>query len=73
MYFTNDVPPNAPAGGQSLYFVNDGLFVTNSSTLDSNYASDFDTNIAGGNGFSIAFWARGFPGGWNAWVSKLWR
>ena len=71
--WTSDVPPGAPAGAQSLYLNNSGLVISNtSSTQDTNvgqaYESTFDVGIS--NRFSLTFWAKGWPGGWNAFVSK---
>jgi hypothetical protein len=67
--FTNDVPPGA--SGESLYFTagDTGLAITNSSTLDSNYTNTFDGPLT--NAFSVACWAKGFPGQWSPWVSKF--
>ena len=69
-YFTNDVPLNSPAGAQSLYINNDGIAITNTGSSDSGYVVDtFDGGMA--KAFTVAFWAKGTPGGWNPWVSKL--
>jgi hypothetical protein len=66
--FTNDVPVGY-AGGQSLRFGgNTAIAITNSSTLDSAYVNTFDDGI--GASFTVALWAKGFPGTWNPWVSK---
>lgn len=65
-YFTNDVPPGRT--GSSLYLANDGIFITNSSTQDAGYTNTFDETIH--NAMTVAFWARGWPGQWNPWVSK---
>jgi hypothetical protein len=65
-YFTNDVPPGRT--GVSLYVSNDGIAINNSSTLDAAYTNTFDATI--NNAMSVAFWARGWPGGWNPFVSK---
>jgi hypothetical protein len=67
-YFTNDVPPVAPHGAKSLRLGGAGLAIRNSSTLDSNYDGLFDNGIS--NAMTITFWAKGWPGGWNAFVSK---
>ena len=68
--FTNDVPPNQPTNGVSMWLYNGdtGLSVSNSSTLDASYTNTFDNPIQAN--FSFSLWARGFPGGWNPWVSK---
>ncbi|MGA2853886.1 MAG: LamG-like jellyroll fold domain-containing protein, partial [Verrucomicrobiota bacterium] len=68
VWWTNDVPPIAPPGSQSLYFNNAGLTVSNSSTLDANYTNTFDLAIS--NSMTIECWAKGWPGSWNPFVSK---
>jgi len=68
--FTNDVP--AGYVGQSLLFPKGGntaIAISNSSTLDSAYVNTYDDAIA--NGFTVAVWAKGFPGSWSPWVSKF--
>ena len=67
-YWTNYLPPNAPPG-YSLYFNNAALVISNSSTLDAGYNSTFDNTISGS--FTVMCWAKGWPGGWNPWVSKF--
>ena len=67
-YWTNDVPQFAPAGSLSLYFNNDGLAIANSSTNDAAYTDTFDVAIS--NAMTVSFWAKGWPGGWNPFVSK---
>jgi hypothetical protein len=67
-FFTNDVPPVAPLGSESLRLGNSGLAISNSSTLDTAYDSTFDVGIS--NAMTVTFWAKGWPGGWNAFVSK---
>ena len=66
--FTNDVPPGK--AGQSLFFYNGdtAIAVSNSSTLDANYTNTFDDQIS--TAFTVAFWAKGWPGGWSPFVSK---
>ncbi len=68
-YFTNDVPPNA-TGAQSLYLFNNdtGVIISNTATADPGYQSTFDNGIQGS--FTLMFWAKGWPGQWNPWVSK---
>jgi hypothetical protein len=67
-YFTNDVPPNAT--GQALFLNNAALVITNSSLAwDFNYTNTFDDTIS--NHFTVVFWAKGFPGGANPWISKF--
>ena len=67
-YWTNDVPPSAPAGSMSLHLVGDLLSISNTSTLDPNYTNTFDQPLT--NQLSVTFWAKGAPGGWTAWVAK---
>ena len=66
--FTNDVPPGKT--GASLYFstADSGLAISNSSTLDANHDKTFDNAIQ--NAFTVSVWGRGFPAGWNPFVSK---
>jgi hypothetical protein len=66
--FTNDVPPSKT--GQSMFFFNGdtGLAISNSSTVDAAYTNTFDNKIS--NSFTISFWAKGWPGNWNPFVSK---
>ena len=64
-----DVPPVAPPGSYSLNFNNAGLEVSNSATVDASYKSTFDSTI--NSGMTVMCWAKGFPGAWNPWVSKL--
>ena len=67
--FTNDVPPGAPSGAQSLYLINAGVAISNTVASDAGYVVDtFDGNIK--NQFTIAFWAKGNPNSWDPWVSK---
>ncbi|HZM06029.1 MAG TPA: LamG-like jellyroll fold domain-containing protein [Candidatus Saccharimonadales bacterium] len=65
-YFTNDVPPGR--SGYSLYLNHDGIAISNSSTLDASYTNTFDQSIS--NAMTVTFWAKGWPGGWNPFVSK---
>jgi poly(hydroxyalkanoate) depolymerase family esterase len=66
-YFTNDMPPNAT--GVSLYLNNSGIGISNTCLAwDSDYTNTFDNNIT--NSFTVMCWAKGWPGGWNPWVSK---
>ncbi len=66
--FSVDLPPGK--SGQSLYFngADTALSIDNSATSDSSYTNTFDETI--NNAFTIAFWAKGWPGGWNMFVSK---
>lgn len=68
--FSSDVPPGK--SGNSVSLPSDsssGFEIENSSTLDANYTNTYDTAIHGA--MTVAFWAKGWPGGWNPWVSKL--
>jgi len=67
--FTNDLPPGATPGGNSLFFSANGLGITNTATRDPGYVVDtFDGGLQAGA--TVMFWAKGFPGAWNPWVSK---
>ena len=65
-WFTNDVPPGRT--GNAIHLQADGIGVMNSSTFDSAYTNTFDAPI--NNTMTVAFWARGYPGQLNPWVSK---
>jgi hypothetical protein len=67
-YWTNDVPASAPPGSSALYLTGAGLLVANSSTADAAYTNTFDNMTY--NGMTVMCWAKGWPGGWNPWVSK---
>ena len=65
--FTNDVPPGK--AGQSIYLSGGtGIQIQNSASSAPSYASTFDDTIL--NSMTVAVWAKGYPGGWNPWVSK---
>ena len=66
--FTNDVPPGKT--GQSIYLFNNdtAIAISNSATLDAHYTNTFDDPIQGA--FTVEFWAKGYPGQWNPFVSK---
>jgi hypothetical protein len=66
--FTNDVPAGFSGQSLDLSAGNVGVMITNSSDTDAGYLPTFDTEIA--EDFTVAFWAKGFPGTWNPWVSK---
>ena len=72
-YWTNDVPTSR--SGYSLAFPASNpdtvILITNTwDTLsaDPGYQQTFDGDIV--NDFSVAVWAKGFPGTWNPWMSK---
>ena len=64
--FTNDVPPGKT--GSSLNLANDGIGIMNTATADGAYTNTFDDAIL--NSMTVTFWAKGYPGQWNPWVSK---
>lgn len=67
-YFTNDVPPNAR--GVSLYLGNSGVGISNTCRAwDPHYTNMFDNPIT--NSFTVMCWAKGWPAGWNPWISKF--
>jgi hypothetical protein len=66
--WTNDVPASAPNGSYALAFSNAAIIISNSSTLDAAYVNTYDGVIA--SNLTVMCWAKGFPGQWNAWVSK---
>jgi len=66
--WSSDLPPNAPAGGSSLAITNTGVLINNSSTADGNYQTTFDDGL--NSAMTITFWAKGWPGTWNPFVSK---
>lgn len=66
--YSSDVPAGLTGQSVDLRVGNVGVKVANSSTLDGGYLNTFDEGIQ--NQFTITFWAKGFPGTWNPWVSK---
>ncbi len=64
--FTNDVPPGKT--GSALALVSDGIGILNSATSDGAYTNTFDDPI--NSTMTVAFWAKGYPGNWNPFVSK---
>jgi hypothetical protein len=67
--WSTDVPASAPVGSYSLSFTNAGLIVSNTAATDSGYVNTFDDKI--NNGMTVMCWAKGYPGGWNPWVTKF--
>ena len=56
-------------GSLDLTAGNCGLRIMNTSlNLDAGYQPTFDDGLE--NGMTISFWAKGFPNGWEPWVSK---
>ncbi|MCF7730817.1 MAG: hypothetical protein K9N23_03980 [Akkermansiaceae bacterium] len=66
--FSADVPPGYTGQSLDLQAGNVGVMVQNSANTDAGYLSTYDDGIQ--SQFTIAFWAKGFPGGWAGWVSK---
>ena len=66
--FSLDVPPGKT--GESLFLTSGstGIAIGNSSTNDVGYTNTFDHPMA--NTMTVAFWAKGWPGGWSPFVSK---
>jgi hypothetical protein len=68
-YNSDDVPLSFGGSSLDLSAGNVGVQIANSSTEDgTSYANTFDDGIR--SQFTIAFWAKGFPGEWAPWVSK---
>ena len=66
--WSTDVPTGT--SGQSLSLTGGtALVITNTAFGDNNYDTTFDNLID--NAFTVMFWAKGYPGTWNPWVSKL--
>jgi Concanavalin A-like lectin/glucanases superfamily/Immunoglobulin domain len=64
--FTNDVPGGWT--GTSLVLSGTAtIAISNSSTLDASYVNTFDDTATN---MTVSFWAKGWPGGWNPFVSK---
>ena len=66
--FSADLPPGCTGQSLDLRAGNVGVMVTNSATSDGAYLNTYDDLIRAK--FTIAFWAKGFPGTWSGWVSK---
>lgn len=66
--FTNDVPQGKSGQSLLLYAGDTGIAIGNSSTLDTSYVNTFDDRL--NNAMTISFWAKGWPGNWNPFVSK---
>ncbi len=65
--YSADTPPSKP-GKAAQFNGSAGVMINNSSKLDGGYMPTYDAAIA--NQFSVAFWAKGFPGEWGPFVSK---
>jgi hypothetical protein len=66
--YSSDVPNGFT--GQSLNLTAGGVVVSiqNSATGDAGYLPTFDTLMS--TNFTIAFWAKGLPNSWSAWLAK---
>ena len=57
--------------GEDPALNDNGVFINNSSSDDPGFGSGtFDGNVNAAGGFSISFWANGFPGTWSPWIAK---
>lgn len=66
--YSADVPTGFSGKSLNLSVGDVGVMIINSSTTDAGYVNTFDAPIR--SQFTIAFWAKGFPGTWNPWVAK---
>jgi len=66
--FTNDVPAGKTGMSVLLSDGASGFAISNSSALDVAYTNTFDDRI--NHSMTVAVWAKGWPGGWNPFVSK---
>jgi hypothetical protein len=66
--FSSDVPTGFSGQSLDLTAGNVAVSINNSASGDPGYWPTFD-NLMQTN-FTIAFWAKGLPGSWSAWVSK---
>ena len=66
--FSTDVPPGRTGQSLSLTKGDTAIAIANSSTADGAYTNTFDDTIA--NAMTVAFWAKGFPGGWSYFLTK---
>ncbi len=65
--YTNDVPAGRP-GASLVLGGTTSIAIMNSATSDAAYTNTFDDTIHGN--MTVAFWAKGWPGGWQEFVSK---
>ncbi len=68
MAFSSDMPAGCTGEALDLTSGNVGVSINNSASGDSGYQNTYDDLIR--SEFTIAFWAKGFPGEWGPWVSK---
>jgi hypothetical protein len=66
--FSNDVPTGFNGQSLNLSAGNVGVLVANSATTDAGYVPTYDDGVR--THLTVTFWAKGFPGTWNPWVSK---
>lgn len=66
--FTQAAPPGFT--GYSLDFSQSAgsVYIKNTITNDAGYVNTFDNTLS--NQFTVAFWAKGIPSNWQAWVAK---
>ena len=67
-YNADDVPLAFGGNSLDLRAGNVGVMIANSATTDTAYLNTYDEGLR--SQFTIAFWAKGFPGTWAPWVSK---
>ncbi len=66
--FSTDVPAGCSGQSLDLSVGNVGVSVAKSASGDSGYVNTYDDGI--NSQFTVAFWAKGFPGTWGPWVCK---
>jgi hypothetical protein len=66
--FSSDVPSGFSGQSLDLTAGTVAVSVMNSSTSDAGYMPTFDGIMS--TNFTIAFWAKGLPNSWSAWLSK---
>jgi hypothetical protein len=67
--WSSDVPFHEGGVSLNLTSTSTGVMITNTSTYDSNYDNTFDSPIVQ-QAITVMLWAKGWPGGWNPFVSK---
>jgi Concanavalin A-like lectin/glucanases superfamily len=66
--FSSDVPSGFSGQSLDLTAGNVAVSVMNSASGDAGYMPTYDSVMT--TSFTIAFWAKGLPNSWSAWVSK---
>ncbi|MEJ0091716.1 MAG: LamG domain-containing protein [Limisphaerales bacterium] len=66
--YSSDVPAGFSGQSLNLSAGNVAVAINNTASSDAGYLPTYDSVMA--TNFTIAFWAKGLPGGWSAWVSK---